>query len=64
MTRKQDLYNNSGACGCEVGRVEEKGKEMRTGGDWGESERLQAMENGFSMIPYEVKGARGFARRK
>ena len=29
----------------------------------GEPERLQAMENGFSVIPHEVKGARGFARR-
>ena len=44
--------------------MEEKGKEMRAGEDQGETERLHAMENGFSMIPHEMKGARGFAGRK
>ena len=63
MTRKQDLYNNSGACSGEVGRADEKGKEMWGGGDRGETERLQAMENGFSVIPHELKGPRGFAVR-
>ena len=57
---KQDFYNDFGACGSEVGCMEEKGKKMRAGGNWGETERLQAMKNGFSMIPHEVKGARGF----
>ena len=37
---------------------------MWAGGDWGEMERLQAMENGFRVIPHEVDGARGFAVRK
>ena len=36
---------------------------MWAGGDRGETERLQAMENGFSVIPHEVDGARGFAVR-
>ena len=37
---------------------------MRAGRDRAETERLQAMENGFSVIPHEVNGARGFALRK
>ena len=64
VTRKQDLYNNSGTCGGEVGHVDEKGTEMWAEGDRGETERLQAMENGLSVIPHQVKGARGFAGRK
>ena len=44
--------------------MDEKGKEMRAGRDRAETKRLQAMENGFSVIPHEVKGARGFAVRK
>ena len=44
--------------------MEEKGKKMRAGGNRGETERLQAMENGFSVIPHEVKDARAFAVRK
>ena len=37
---------------------------MWAGGDRGETERLQAMENGSSVIPDKVKGAREFAGRK
>ena len=37
---------------------------MRAGRDRAETERLQAMENGFSVIPHEVNSARGFALRK
>ena len=37
---------------------------MCAGRDQGETERLHAMQNGFSVIPHEVKGARGFAGRK
>ena len=47
--------------------MEVKEKEMWAGGERGregEMERLQAMENGFSVIPHEVRGARGFAGRK
>ena len=37
---------------------------MWAGRDQGETERLHAMQNRFSVIPREVKGARGFAGRK
>ena len=37
---------------------------MWAGRDQGETERPHAMENRFSVIPREVKGARGFAGRK
>ena len=49
--------------------MEEKGKGGRRGSGRdggtgrrrdGETERLRVMENGFSMIPHEVKDARGF----
>ena len=42
----------------------ERKREMWAGRNWGETERLQAMENGFSVIPHEVDSARRFAVRK
>ena len=39
-------------------------KEMWAGGDRSETERLQAKENGSSVIPDKLKGARVFAVRK
>ena len=44
--------------------MEEKGKELREGGDWGKTERLRGMKNGFSVTPHEVKSAREFAGKK
>ena len=38
-------------------------KEMRARGDRGGMEKLRAMENGLSVIPHELKPARGFAGR-
>ena len=36
---------------------------MRARGDRGETEKLRAVENGLSVIPHELKRARGFAGR-